>query len=378
MPEDTRRLDLLETENLQQLLAQHRRRLNEIEQSLAYYAAGQAPAHLKLDREDAQEDIAAIEAELTSRGASLSPDPAPVPLPGRPASIQRSTGGCPFIVGRPLDKDDPIFGREQQLCSVANDLKRKQSITIVGKRELGKTSFLNHLIGNGYKYGLPTPPYLIARVNLRGDIRSAERFYGTAIYQLTNAIPPLIQLPEYLTVLRNRVVMNSEASYQEFKYVLRYLRGEGGLCTYPILALDDFEELIKHCEAGGFPLPAFFENLRALNTEESLLSFAVTAQQPLPDIFKSLPPQFTSRFPGELIDYDLEPLDPPAADALLSQACDHPLTPAEIQQARTAAEGKPLLLQMAGRVWYETKAAGRPMTEASKRFEEQKKRYQRD
>jgi hypothetical protein len=74
----------------------------------------------------------------------------------------------------------------------------------------------------------------------------------------------------------------------------------------------------------------------------------------------------------------LDRINPAAADALLSQACDHPLTPIEIQQARTAAEGKPLLLQMAGRVWYETKAAGHPMTEAPKRFEEQKKRHQRD
>ena len=282
MPKDTRRLDLLETENLQQLLAQHRRRLNEIEQSLAYYAAGQAPAHLNLAREDAQKDIAAIEAELTRRGASLSPDPAPVPLPGRPASIQRSTGGCPFIVGRPLDKDDPIFGREQQLCLAASSLQNKESITIVGKRKLGKTSFLNHLIGNGYKYGLPTPPYLIVRIDLRYDSRSAEQFYGTAIRELMNAIPSAIQLPEHLTALRNRVVMNSEASYQEFKYVLRYLRGEGGLCTYPILALDDFEHLIKHCQTDGFPTPSnFFDGLRSL-CSRSLLSFAITAQQPLP------------------------------------------------------------------------------------------------
>ena len=66
----------------------------------------------------------------------------------------------------------------------------------------------------------------------------------------------------------------------------------------------------------------------------------------------------------------MQRLSDEAADALLLQPGDHPLTIPEAAQARQWAGGHPCLLQVAGEAWYEAKDQRRSGDWATQRFQE--------
>lgn len=80
------------------------------------------------------------------------------------------------------------------------------------------------------------------------------------------------------------------------------------------------------------------------------------------------PGSMTSTFPTYFVPFVLEELDDAAADALLLQPSDHPLTLVEAARARRWAGGHPCHVQAAGAAWYEAKVEHHSARWACRRF----------
>jgi predicted AAA+ superfamily ATPase len=61
----------------------------------------------------------------------------------------------PYFHRGPIRKPEHFFGRSQEVTNALSLLKKNQSVSIVGPRRIGKTSFLLHLARVLARYGLP-------------------------------------------------------------------------------------------------------------------------------------------------------------------------------------------------------------------------------
>jgi hypothetical protein len=301
---------------------------------------------------------------------------ATAPLPDDRAPLGRAPGS-PFVVGRPLRSGEPIFGREAVFRFAASQLAKFSSVNIVGERRMGKTSLFNHLVGHQDSHLVPQPdqpPLVLACLDLQAGVSSAARFYGTALRELLDHLPPSRSAEACgFQDWRERLHASPAADYDEFERVLKRLRDSRGVCVRPVLVVDEFERLLDPSAKEGFPFPDFFNGVRALITAE-LLAMIVASRRPLAEYF--LDParsgSLTSTFPNYLTPFTLSLLDDAAADALLLQPGDHTLTIQETTEAKRWAGGHPCHLQVAGQAWYEAKAEGRTPQWARRRFAELK------
>ncbi|MCP4542516.1 MAG: ATP-binding protein [Chloroflexi bacterium] len=287
----------------------------------------------------------------------------------------REKSASPFIIGRPLRPTEPIFGRDPAFRFIAGQLDKFSSVNIVGERRMGKTSLLNHLTGRQDVHLPPQPDHpdiLLACLDLQANVTHQARFYGTALRELLDRLPPSRSAEaRAFEDLRARLHATPEATYDQFQRALRQLRDPRGLCVRPVLIVDEFEHLLDPAIEKGFPFPDFFNAVRALITAD-LLAMIVASRLPLADYFRdpARPHALTSTFPSYFTPFTLHPLNTPSADALLLQPSDHPLTVQETALARRWAGGHPCHLQVAGQACYESKAADHPQKWARRRFEE--------
>ena len=311
-----------------------------------------------------------------SPGAPVSSAEAATSLPGDRAPLGRAPGS-PFVTGRPLRASEPIFGREGAFRFIAGQMAKFSSVNIVGERRMGKTSLLNHLIGHQDTYLIPQPdqpPLVLACLDLQAGVSNEARFFGTALRELLDHLPPGRNAEVYgFQDQRERLHVRPEADYDEFQGVLRRLRDQQGVCVRPVLVVDEFERLLDHSVKEEFSFPGFFDGLRALITAD-LLAMVVASRRPLAEYFHHpvRPDSLTSTFPGYFTPFTLSLLDGAAADALLLQTSDHRLTVREAAEARHWAGGHPCHLQVAGQAWYEAKAGGHAPKWAQQRFAELK------
>jgi hypothetical protein len=293
-----------------------------------------------------------------SNDQSDAPMASTLPLPGDPAPLPRGLGS-PFVVGRPLRANEPIFGRENALRFIADQLAHYSSVNIVGERRMGKSSLINHVLGNPGHYLVAQPdqpPLVLARVDLQAHVTTAARFYGMALRELIAHLPDSRSVEALaLQAVRERLNVACEATYDEFSRVLHQLRDARGLSVRPVLVVDEFESLLDDHIRPGFPFPMFYNSLRSLITEGAL-AMMVASHLSLTDLFRALPTSLTSNFPTYFMHFGLQPLVDAAADALLLQPSDHPLTVADAREARQWANGHPCHLQAAGQAMYEAKA----------------------
>jgi hypothetical protein len=269
--------------------------------------------------------------------------------------MQQPAARSPFIVGRPVRADEPIFGRAAAFQFIVGELTKFSSVNIVGERRMGKTSLLNHL-----KQYVPesAEPLVLARLDLQDEISNASRFYGSALRELLNNVPNQQRLEGHeLARFRERLNRKPEAEYDEFRYILRQLRHGEGLRVRPVLVLDEFERLLEPATPDAFPFPSFFNGLRAHITDE-LLAMVVASRRSLATYFSdpSRPNSLTSTFPNYLTPFTLQALERDAADGLLLQ--QNFLTLSEAAEAWHWAGGHPCHLQVAGQAYYQGKIAG--------------------
>jgi hypothetical protein len=258
-----------------------------------------------------------------------------------------------------------------------SSLAKFSSVNIVGERRMGKTSLLNHLVGRQDEFLVPQPdqpPLVLACLDLQAGVPNAARFYGTALRALLDRLPPSRSAESRsLQDWRERLHARPEASYDEFEDVLKRLRDARGVCVCPVLIVDEFERLLDLAAKEGFPYPHFYNGLRALITAE-LLAMVVASRRSLADYFRDpdRPGSLTSSFPTYFTPFTLSLLDDAAADALLLQPGDHPLTLQESAEAKRWAGGHPCHLQVAGQAWYEARVEGHTPRWARRRFDELK------
>lgn len=270
----------------------------------------------------------------------------------------------PFVVGRPLRPDEPIFGREDAFDFIHASLKRYESVNLVGERRIGKTSVLHHLLGNPVRQ--PDADRLLVEVDLQADVTAAADFYGRALRGILADSHVQATTPE-ATALRQRLHDQPQAGFAEFERLLRRLRDANSI--RPVLLVDEFERLLEPQFAAGFPSPVFFDGLRSLLTAD-LLALVVASRLTLAEHFERHPAALTSTFPSYLKPFTLRELDDAAADKLLLQGTDCGLSLADMQTARTWAGGHPCKLQCAGQAWVEAKGGKHDALWAKRRYDE--------
>ncbi len=248
----------------------------------------------------------------------------------------------PFVIGRPLRADEALFGRDQVIADLQNYLNQYSSVNLIGERRIGKSSLLNHLLGNPL-YQLPPaqPSLLLVRIDLQANVTRAEQFYGHALRAFLTKQPQLA-IGDQL----QRLTQQPETDFNEFDASLRCWQGQ----YRPVLVIDEFERLLEPQFRIGFPFPTFFEGLRALITA-NVLAFVIASRLSLREHFECHPSALTSSFPNYFTPIRLGELNEHAADTLLLQ--QSLLNLAQVQQAKRWASRHPCRLQCAGQAWYE-------------------------
>jgi hypothetical protein len=139
----------------------------------------------------------------------------------------------------------------------------------------------------------------------------------------------------------------------------------------PLLAIDDFEVLLRPEQATHYPFPAFFDRLGAL-VDARQIALLVASDKPLARYCHDRPDTMTSSFYRSLVVERLEPLTPADAEALLLQeAGPATLRNAEARAGARWANGRPRLLQIAGAALAAARAEGRDLRWAERHFRAQ-------
>ena len=273
----------------------------------------------------------------------------------------------PFVGGRPLRAEEPIFGREEVFAVIHSQLAKLGSVNVVGERRMGKTSVLSHLLGNPqHQPPLGQPPLIVVRVDLQNDITEAAQFYGLALREILQGLPTVQPWKEAALLLR-RLREEPRASSGEFNQFLSALKVRG--LARPVLLVDEFEQLLDPKLAAGFPFPFFFDGLRSQITADRL-ALVVASRLTLAQHFQQHPAGMTSNFPSYLPPVFLRELDMAAADSLLLQ--NDLLNVNEIHQAKQWAGLHPCRLQCAGQAWFEAKRHQHDTAWAKRRYHELK------
>jgi hypothetical protein len=349
----------LPAEKLYELYSIHQGNLARLEEQIA-----KSSAILRNDLENQADDervnMRTIVAELHRRDEPL---PAGVPaqmqaLPRQPAAsaarmpIGVQSAGSPFVVGRPLQTHNSLFGRDNILRWVSDQVVKCSSVNIVGERRMGKTSLLNHLeprLRREHSHTRHGVPIVWLRVDLQGGITNQDSFFGAIVVEvLGNAV-----VPDDLRNYAQQVQTNPLAMFGQCEIVLERCRDQ----AHPMVLIDEFEQWLEPESATSFPYPTFFNNVRSL-IGKNLLTMVIASRAPLLDLFDQHPTRLTSTFPSYFPEITLGPLDAAAADALLLQSSDRPLQAFEAAEAAAWAHGHPCLLQVAGDAYYAKSAYG--------------------
>ena len=267
----------------------------------------------------------------------------------------------PFVVGRPLRHDEPIFGREDAFDFIHDCLARYASVNLVGERRLGKTSLLRHLPGQPP----PAAESLLVEVDLQANIRAEADFYARALLGIL--ADPRVQLMPDAAAALLRLQARPQADFAEFERWLTRLRAAN--TVRPVLLVDEFEHLLDAPYAAGFPFPAFFDGLRSL-LGANKLALVIASRLTLAEHFERHPAQITSNFPNYLPPFRLRELDEAAAETLLLQGLACGLGLSDVQTARRWAGGHPCRLQCAGQAWVEAKQGKHDAVWARRRYQE--------
>lgn len=236
---------------------------------------------------------------------------------------------------------------------------------------MGKTSLLKHLLGNQQQHITPPPnqpPLVLAHLDIQENISNAEQFYGKALRALLDNLPSRTnELAKALEPFRQKLHKEPKATAIEFENVLKSLKEAESGRVRPVLLIDEFERVFEEHLKAGFPFPDFYDGLRSQITNNRL-AIALFSREKLVSYFDRQ--SLSSSFPSYFQPFTLKELDKEAADALLLQNSDHPLTTEQAREARRWAGLHPCHLQCAGAAWYQAMSEGKPREWAKARYAE--------
>ncbi len=89
-------------------------------------------------------------------------------MPGALSVSDLPPAGSPFVVGRPLRAQEPIFGRDAVLRALGDALAHGSSVNLVAMRRMGKTSLLRT------PYSLLPPPSSLISYASRSPYTSCQ------------------------------------------------------------------------------------------------------------------------------------------------------------------------------------------------------------
>ena len=243
----------------------------------------------------------------------------------------------PYSCGPMVTDPRMFFGREEELRTLYTRLSTMQSTSIVGLRRIGKSSLLYRLaqtvrdeLGQNYL------PLYIDLQDAR--YRTAMGFVAAVAGAMNERMGGILDV-------------GGVTDMAGFTRLVERLRDNG---VYPVLCLDEFEELVQHPQEFG---DDFLEGLRALGSHGKL-ALVTASRVPLADLIQKQ--ELTSPFFNIFSQIELGLLEPEAARALRRVPFEREgviLTPEEEALVEELAGRHPFYLQMACHHLYEAQAA---------------------
>lgn len=180
----------------------------------------------------------------------------------------------PFYHRRAIRKREDFFGRKQELTTVFNRLRNMESVSLIGERRVGKTSFLFHLADpvTQTEYGLEPNQYLLPYVNFQAHMASNQSGFWHFI--LDDLVWRVGAAEAAVDRLRNQ----EDITPLDIARLLRDLK-RGGVTL--IFLFDEFDSA---AENPNFDL-AFFNGLRSLaNSYRYNVGYVIASQRSLQDL----------------------------------------------------------------------------------------------
>ncbi len=265
----------------------------------------------------------------------------------------------PFVYGTRIIEQDRFVGRKDQLKRIFGTLDtihtgQLQSISIVGPRRIGRSSLLYHLKQVFPKYLSYPERYIFTYI----DLESGQ--YGTLNSLLRGILEELsisISLAEtndsrLLHRELKKVIRNQELDLAAFEAGIQQFSKIPTLPLYPVICLDEFEQLIEYSQE--FP-DRLYDSWRSLMNANHV-AFVIVSTKPLPNLSqtKKLTSPFFNIFSTFI---ELSELTQAESQELINwgRSCDRPFMDNDCRRALRIARHHPLKLQLIGHLIYEAK-----------------------
>ncbi|MEM7117439.1 MAG: winged helix-turn-helix domain-containing protein [Chloroflexota bacterium] len=233
-----------------------------------------------------------------------------------------------FHRGRPIRDIAYFFGRQRELAKAINLLRHGQSISVIGPRRIGKTSFLNRLMADSlFAEGAETAVFLSIDGMLCSSLTPAE-FLAYLLDELidqTQLEPP-----------------TASSSLAALTFAIRTLRWQGKIV---LIFIDEFEALSQN----PYLDETFFSQLRGLAMQFDA-TYITASAQPLLALTYAKASVLSSPFFNIFASVPLGLFSLDEANELLlglSKREERPFSPQTIATILDWAGTHPLLLQIA-------------------------------
>jgi hypothetical protein len=181
----------------------------------------------------------------------------------------------PFYHRRAIRSREHFFGRKQELTMTFNRLRNMESISLIGERRVGKTSFLFHLADPtvASEHGLKPERYLLQYVNFQAHTASTLSDFWHFV--LDDMMGRGLTAEPAIDKLRNQ----EEVAPIDIAQLLREFQKEGVTLVF---LFDEFDSATQN---PNFDL-AFFNGLRSLaDSYQYNVAYVTATPKSLQDIY---------------------------------------------------------------------------------------------
>ncbi len=235
-----------------------------------------------------------------------------------------------------------FFGREQELLTVYGAIGKRQSVSIVGSRHIGKSSLLKFLgaLELQKRCGYDFPQFLFVFTDWRAHLhRKREDFFHTICAQI-------------IAQSQDKIELHLSPYFGEDRFVklLEDIRQAGFSL---VLLMDAFDQVTSNPEFDA----RFFSCLRSLSGVSDLVSYVTATRKPLHQVCHSAEVAGSPFFNG-FLPCPLGPLTSVEARLLISSPAERaqcPFTSTEVDWIFEQVGPHPFFLQVACRHLFDEK-----------------------
>lgn len=178
--------------------------------------------------------------------------------------------GNPFYNRGPIKEPSFFFDRQTEVGRALDLLRRGQSLSVIGQRRIGKTSFLNHVSHPEIlvRHGLRPEKFLFALVDCQElASRSQNENYARIVEAIEERLPVTgpASLPE--------MVGARSAGYETLRQIVRHLHR---VDVQVVVVFDEFEYMTRNAGLDA----SFFPSLRSLTAVHNV-AFVTATRVPL-------------------------------------------------------------------------------------------------